>query len=643
MKSLYSFCIISLCFVFTSKAQLKNETLFTIENEEFFVTEFITSYEKNAGIIDTSKESLDQHLERFINFHLKLKSAYELELDTLQAFKKEFGRYYKQIADSYISNGEVTEAMVRETYDRTKTEVRASHILLNIPKHQKDTLEIYQKALMIKKRLKGGESFERLASQYSEDPSVKVNRGDLNWFNTFKMVYEFEDAAYNLEVGEVSNPVRSDFGYHIIKKTGERPSRGQLKTAHIMLLPNDSLQDPEVRIQKIYKRLKDGEDFHELAKLYSQDSNSASKGGYISPFTLGGLNSKVYENQAYTLDQPGDYTKPFKTKFGWHIVKLVETIPLESYVEVKEDYKRRLKSSSRSKVLVSKIKKDLELLYEVKVNEDAKTYFLNMMDDRFRKGKWSYEPSETSGSQVIISIEDSEINNDTFGIYLERQQRTLSKLPEVSIVLDNAISDFVYKELLEYHKAKLPEIDDEFSKRIKEYKNGILIFDFMTSQVWKPVAEDTVAQEEYYKSHLEEFKMSKNVKGQLYTSKNESSLKSLRRKLKNEKPEDTISSKLPDDVILEEISLTENSSKLPNRFRFKTGLSKIYKHSGQYLLMNVSEVEPERILSFEEVKGKIISKLQEDKEDQVVRSLRVQYDIDINEDVFQKLQDQFEE
>jgi peptidyl-prolyl cis-trans isomerase SurA len=642
MKSLYSFCIISLCFVFISRAQLKNETLFTIDNKEFSVKEFVTSYNKNSDIIESSAESVEQHLNRFINFHLKLKSAYELQLDTLQSFKKEFGRYYKQIADSYISNGEVTEAMVKETYDRTKTEVRASHILLNLPGHQKDTSEVYQKALMIIKRLENGESFELLARQYSQDPSVKTNGGDLDWFNTFKMVYEFEDAAYNLQVGEISSPVRSDFGYHIIKKTGERPSKGQLKTAHIMLLPSDSLQDPEVRIQKIYKRLKDGEDFHELAKQYSQDPNSASKGGYISPFNLGGLNSKVYENQAYLLENNGDFTQPFKTKFGWHIVKLIETVPLEPYEDVKDTYKRRLKSSARSKVLVSKIKKDLEKLYEVNVNEEAKAYFMGLMDERFRKGKWNYEPSEGANSKIIISVEGLEVNYKSFGKYLERQQRTLSKLPDLSVVLDNAIEDLIYKKLLEYHKTKLPEIDDEFDEKIEEYKNGILIFDFMTSQVWKPVAEDTVAQESYYKSNLSEFRVPKKVKGQLYTSKTKSPLKSIKSRLREKSLEDTLSYNLPDDIILEEVNLTKSSAKLPDNFRFKTGLSKIYKHSGQYLLMNVSEVEAPRTLSLEEVRGKITSKLQDKKEADIISKLREDYVINVDENVFQKLKKQLE-
>lgn len=642
MRAIFSFCIVSLCFVFVTHAQIDHETLFKIDESSYKVRDFIDSYQKNSETITKDIESVDEHLERFINYNLKLTSAYDQQMDTLPSFKKEFGKYYKQIADSYISNGDVTEAMVKETYDRTKTEVRASHILLKLPKHEEDTTSVYQKALMLKKRIEDGEDFESLAKTYSEDPSAKTNAGDLNWFNTFKMVYEFEDTAYALEVGEVSKPVRTDFGYHIIKKTGERPSRGQLKTAHIMLLPSDSLQDPELRLQKIYKRLEKGEDFHELAKQYSQDTNTASKGGYVSPFSLGGLNSKTYENKAYELENEGDYTQPFQTRFGWHIVKLIETIPLEPYDDVKEDYKKRLKSSSRSKILVSKIKADLEKLYDVEVYEEGKNHFLSLMDGSFSKGKWNYEPTENSTSQFIIKVEDQKVDYKSFGEYLERQQRSLSKLPDQKQVLDNAIEDMVYSELLTYHKKELPNIDEEFKERIEAYKNGILIFDFMTAKVWEPVTKDTFALKAYYNSNKESFRVSEKVKGQLYTSKDKSALKSLRSELKKRNNKDTLEVKPGDEVILEEVSLETSSSKLPKRFNRNEGLSKIYKHSNQFLMMNVEEVEEDYIPEFDEVKGKIISLLQDKNEQKLISELRASYDVKVNEEVLEKLKNSLE-
>lgn len=642
MKLLFNFYLVVICFVLTANAQDSNEVLFELDQESYKVGPFVDSFQKNSELVASTKEDLEDYLRLYINFRLKIKSAYDQELDTLNSYQKEFSKYYKQIADSYISNGEVTEAMVKEAYDRTRTEVRASHILLNFSKYKKDTAKIYNRALMLMKRAENGEDFGMLAKQNSEDPSAQRNEGNLNWFNTFKMVYEFEDAAYKLDVGEISKPVRSDFGYHIIKKTGERASKGQLKTAHIMVVNKDSLQDPKEQIDKIYLKVKSGDDFHDLAKQYSDDTNTSSKGGYVPAFGIGGLNSKTYENKAFELENIGDYTEPFQTKFGWHIVKLIEVEPIQSYQDIKEDLKKRLKSSSRSKLLVSKIKEDLEARYEVTINEVASSYFLKALDSTFDKMKWRFSPGESLPETYVIKVEDKEVDFKTFGEYLERQQRSLSKLPEHKIVIENALNDLVYNELLAYHKTQLVEIDQDFANRIEEYKNGILIFDYMSTNVWEPISKDTLLQRDYYTSNQDEFVADSKIEGQLYTSASKSSIKDVRSRLKEKMILDTISIQLPDDVILEQVSISKSSSKIPKAFKFKEGVSKIYKHLDQYLIMNAIEVKPSFVPEFNKVSGKIISSLQEKREEQLISNLRDQYTMKINKDILEKLKLKFE-
>jgi peptidyl-prolyl cis-trans isomerase SurA len=642
MKSLFSFIILSVCFVFVATAQDSNDVLFELDKEPYKVDPFIESFKKNSELISSNNEDIEDYLRLYINFQLKLKSAYEQNLDTLQTFKNEFEGYYKQIADNYISNGEVAKAMVEETYDRTKTEVKASHILLNLSKYEKDTSKIYQKALMLKKRAENGEDFATLATQFSEDPSAKSNGGDINWFNTFQMLYEFEDAAYKLKVGEISNPIRTDFGYHIIKKTGERASKGKLSTAHILIVKKDSTQNPEEHIQKIYEKLKKGEDFHDLAKQYSQDKYTADSGGYVSPFSIGGLTSKVYENKAFQLEEIGDYTEPFQTKFGWHIVKLIDVEPVKTYEELKDELEKRLKTSSRSKLLVSKIKEDLESRYTVEINPRARFYFINELDSTFSKGKWKFESAESLPSGYVFRVENREIDYKTFGEYLERVQRGLSKLPENKIVIENALEDLIYSELLPYHKTKLPEIDSDFESKINEYKNGILIFDYMKANVWEPISKDSASLKEYYNLNKKEFITEQRAKGQLYTSKLKTSLKTLSSKLESKTDLDTIPVPITRNIISEDISVTKSSSKLPEKFIFEEGVSLIYKHLDQYLLMNVNEIQPSQLLKFQEVRGEIISILQDKREKELISELRSRYTVKLNEDVFNTLKQKFE-
>jgi len=642
MKSLLNFYVIFMCFVFTTNAQDSNEVLFELDEDSFMVGSFVDSFQKNSDLVASTKDDLEDYLQLYINFRLKIKSAYDQELDTLQSFQKEFNTYYKQIADSYISNGKVTEAMVKEAYDRTRTEVRASHILLNLSKYDKDTAKVYNKALMLMKRAENGDDFGMLAKQNSEDPSARLNEGNLNWFNAFKMVYEFEDAAYKLDVGEISKPVKSDFGYHIIMKTGERASKGKLKTAHILIVKKDSIQDPKEQIEKIYLKVENGDDFHDLAKQYSDDTSTAAEGGYVPAFGIGGLNSKTYENEAFRMENIGDYTKPFQTKFGWHIVKLIEVEPIQSYQDLKEDLKKRLKSSSRSKLLVSKIKDDLEARYEVTINEAARSYFLKALDSTFNKMKWRFLPSENMPKTYVIKVEEREVDFKTFGEYLERQQRNLSKLPEHKIVIEDALNDLVYNELLAHHKTQLVKIDQNFANRIEEYKNGILIFDFMLTNVWDPISKDTLLQRDYYASNQDEFVTDLKIGGQLYSSSSKSSIKNVRSRLKKKRALDSTSILLPDNVMLEQVLISKSSPKIPKAFKFKEGVSPIYKHLDQYLVMNAIEVKPSFIPEFNNVSGKIISNLQEKREEQLISNLRDQYPIKINKSVLGKVKQKFE-
>jgi peptidyl-prolyl cis-trans isomerase SurA len=292
--------------------------------------------------------------------------------------------------------------------------------------------------------------------------------------------------------------------------------------------------------------------------------------------------------------------------------------------------------------LVSKIKEDLEARYEVTINEDAKSYFLKALDSTFDKGKWRFSPSENLPETYVIKVEDMEVDFKTFGEYLERQQRSLSKLPEHKIVIEDALNDLVYNELLAYHKTQLEEIDQDFANRIEEYKNGILIFDYMSTNVWEPVSKDTLLQREYYTQNRDEFVTDSKIEGQLYSSASKSSIKEVRSRLKEKMSLDTISIQIPDDVILEQVAISKSSSKIPKAFKFKEGVSKIYNYLDQYLIMNATEVMPSFVPEFNKVSGKIISSLQEKREEQLISNLRDRYTIKINKDVLEQLKQKFE-
>ncbi|WP_127846429.1 peptidylprolyl isomerase [Psychroflexus aestuariivivens] len=638
MKQFFVFYALIFFCAINSFAQQNEQILFTIDSESYTVDSFLDSYQKNIELVENDDNSISDYLELYVNFRLKLKAAYDQKLDTLPEFQKEYQNYFKQIADNYISNGEVTEKMIAETYERYKTEVRARHILFKISEHEEDTIQIYKKAKSVKKRIENGEDFEKLAKEFSEDPSVKVNGGDMNWFNAFKMVYPFENATYNLEVDEISEPVRTQFGYHIIQKTGERKSRGEISTAHILVFENDSLSDPKSLIDKIYKKLESGEDFHELAKQYSHDTNTGKTGGYIPAFKVGGLNSKTFENKAFALQNPGDYTEPFKTKFGWHIAKLIEVKPLEPLAEVEREIRRQLKTSSRSKLLNSRIQSNIEKNYDIEINPNARNYFLNQLDDSFKKGKWKFLTESNIPEEYFLKIDDYQVGFQEFGEYLQKKQRMLGKMPNFEVIVDESIDEFVYKELIDYHKTQLMDLDESFAKKIMEYKNGILIFDFMKKNVWQPISEDSLKQKEYYENHREEFKSDAKIKTLIVTSSERSNLRKVKKALKNNQDITELNDEILENIIQENLTLKLNSSKLPEDLKLKTGLSKIYKHNKQFLLLNIEEILPSKILEFEKVKGKVINQLQTEREKELIENLRNQYNVEVNEEVLKQIE-----
>lgn len=231
----------------------ENPVVLEIGNKKVTLEEFEAIYKKNADENKTSTpEELKDYLDLYIKFKLKVVEAEALGMDTLPAFVQELEGYRKQLAQPYLSDREVTEGLIKEAYERMKSDVNASHILVKVSQEAepKDTLAAYNKILKIRKRIITGEDFEKVAAETSEDPSAVKNKGNLGYFTVFQMVYPFESAAYNTEVGKISMPVRTSFGYHILKVNDKRPARGTMKAAHIMIRVNKNDGEEEIQNKK---------------------------------------------------------------------------------------------------------------------------------------------------------------------------------------------------------------------------------------------------------------------------------------------------------------------------------------------------------------------------------------------------------
>ena len=322
---------LSITFCFLANSQEKKTVLLTINDTPVYTSEFKKVYLKNIDLVkDESQKDVDEYLELFINYKLKLEEAKEQGLDKKEKYLKELEGYRNQLASSYLTDTKASDAMVKEAYDRLQERIHASHILVQLkPKASpKDTLLAYQKISEARKKILNGEDFAKVARTYSEDPSVKDNGGDLGWFSAFRMVYPFENAAFQTKKGKVSQPFKTRFGYHIVKVNDREKSLGEVTVAHIMIAFNKDRTEQQAkdRILEIEQQLKQNVSFESLAKQYSDDSNTAVKGGRINRFAQGALNSENFEKTAFSLQTPGDLSIPVKTKYGWHIIKLIDCL-----------------------------------------------------------------------------------------------------------------------------------------------------------------------------------------------------------------------------------------------------------------------------------------------------------------------------
>ena len=483
------------------------KTLVTINKEKITIADFKRIYEKNLDAIDSEEaKDVTNNLTLYINYKLKVEEAYRLKFDTLPSYKKEIASYKDQLAAPYLQDTTFITELVKEVYFRTKNEVKAKHILIRTLKNAtpKDTLVSFNKITTIRNRIINGENFEKVAVETSEDTSaqgntkkgIEGNKGNLGYFSAFKMVTSFEDAAYKTKVGAVSMPFKSKFGYHILKVDNFRAAKGEIEAAHILI--SNSTKSSEVKINEVYKRLQNKESFAKLVKEYSDDRGSKAKGGKLDKFGTGRM-VKPFEIAAFSLKNEGDFSKPFKTRFGWHIVKLLKKHPIRSFEEMKQELTTKIKRSSRMQMSETAVINKLKKQYLIAENEESKD-ILNRKDIR--------TISKDSLQNNIISINDSNITQGDFVEFIKnRNSKPIYVLFEM----------FKNQEILAYYKKNLVDTEPEYANVLKEYEDGLLLFELMQQKIWNKSSKDTLGLKAYFSNNKEEYgtKELKNIKGQV--------------------------------------------------------------------------------------------------------------------------------
>ena len=483
-----------------------NETdiLFSVNDEPVLAGEFIRVYNKNIDLVeDESQKDVDNYLQLYINYKLKLSYAYSRELHKNDNYRKELKKYTNQLESTFLTDKVTQEKLLLEAYERTKYEVNISHVLIRMEEDDNDTIDVYNNILSLRKLLLR-DNIDSLIKNHHNGKDLIVE--DLGYFSAFKMIYKFENIAYNTKIGEVSMPFRTRFGYHILKVNDKRNSLGEINVGHIMAYKNKP--GSKEKIYGLYDSIEKGSNFESLAIKYSEDRNTSFKGGRLDPFTSGQLNSIKFENMAFSLNTPNEVSPPLETKHGWHIIKLYSKNKLKPIAEMKSILLNKIKRSSRSSIISDSFYAMLLDKYNLNYDNKNLKYFLSIIND-----SWEI-PDTIEENKILIKIQNKNYTFLDFATYIKENKKSV-KLKNKENIMHIMYKDFINKNALEIYKDNLEHENLEYKYILKEYKEGLLLFDLMQEKIWNVASSDSINIKEFYQSNKSKYSSFDDSRGEI--------------------------------------------------------------------------------------------------------------------------------
>ncbi len=681
----------------------------TVDGKPVTRAEFEAIYKKNNKDAQVTKEALDEYLDLFINYKLKVREAEVLGMDTITKFRNELDGYRKQLSRPYLIDRELNDALMREAFDRMQKEVRASHILVQLAADAspEDTTAAWKKINVLRERVLKGEDFASVAKATggSDDPSAQKNGGDLGWFSALQMVYPFENAAYNTKPGEISMPVRTRFGYHIIKVMDQRPARGQVKVAHIMMRSTDQdtpeqQASAEKRIKEVYDQLSTNKiTYGEAAMKYSEDESSNTKGGELPMFGTGKM-IEEFEDAAFGLQRPEEITVPIKSRYGWHIIKLLEKQAPPDFDGAKAELKNKISRDSRAeitrKVFIDRLRKEYgavtypknmkglyamvdtsifkkgtsesdtlvrknvvegpfvkngsnyrrEILGAISggklLNAKSRQYdeMTQTMDDtvvvRTIMEGWSYDRTKAAKlTKPVFSFKGGTYTQKDLLDFLESKQKRERVVP-IAEYVDARSVEFMDEKIMAYEDAHLEEKYSDFRLLMKEYRDGILLFELTDQKVWGKAVRDTAGLEAFHAAHRTDFMWDTRYEGDIYTCSDAAVARQVRGLLvkgkRGSELTDVVNKTNPLAMTIENGLFTAEQKPYLKGLA-QPGLGSNIQLDDRVVIADIKGVRVPEPKTLDEARGLITAAYQDGLEKAWIAELRAKYPVTVDQDV----------
>lgn len=628
-------------------AQDKGEVLLTVNDKPVTTDEFKRVYLKNLDLVqDEDQKTVDGYLDLFVDFKLKVEEAYDQGLHREPKFVREFAKYEDELSRKYIYEAANIKNMAREAYERSLEEREVSHILISVELNAsaQDTLVAYNKIEQIRQKALAGEDFKELAKSYSEEPGAKERAGYLGYFSAFAMVYPFESAAYNTPEGGISEILRTQYGYHILKVEDVRKRAGDITISHIMTTnrPGDTTRAPaKERIVEIKKMLDQGADFAQLARNQSQDKASAIKDGLLGRINRGQLRSRKFTEMAYSLENPGDISEPFQTEFGWHVVRLEEKHPVQTYEEKRAQLEKQVSKGDRARVVSNTINQKIKAEYGFKKGSPYLEYFENYLPDTVLTRKFKYDTTRPVEKRVIFTIADRPYTFEDFVKYMEVYRIPLGYYKTKAPLLRAIYNEFETNKLKEYFRERLYAQNKEYASTIEEYRNGLLIYELMNRNIWFKAKSDSTGLQNFYQQVKDQYRWDQRMEGVIASATSRETAGQVAAMLGEGKSADQIKEVVNQGdevrVIMNTGTYEKGDRRLPADLAFKPGVSPIYNNEGTFVVVKVNNVLPPSVKKLEETRGRVLNAYQNHLERRWLDELRDKYNVKVNKRVLRKV------
>lgn len=491
---------------FAQKKAAEDPTVMTIAGKDIPLSEFLFIAQKDSGVDLTNKKSLENYVTLFKNFKLKVADAEAAGIDETRAFQEELTNYESQLRSSFLSDKPGETLAIHEIYNRSKQIPTVTHIFFPLPGQtvSKDTVSVYRKAKAAYDRIRGGEDFDKVGKELmassSEKDTVMYER--IEYLFPLQAVKAFEDAVFRMNAGEISEPVRTPLGFHIIRIDRKIPNPGKVRVAHILVGPDQQSGeafDTIVFAQKakeVYEKAKNGEKFEELVLAYSIDGRTHATGGAVPYFGLGEM-VKPFEQAAFALKEVNDISEPVQTRYGYHIIKLLDKKPQAPYEEVEKAYYTAMRQGEHNFELFYSYDEREKKKLGYTLNQEAYDELQRLCDDYFPTDTAFYNRASKM-DKVLMHMNNMDFPQNEFAEYLRRYP--FSTKTYSGDFMNEVYRLFVRDIINELGRRSLNADHPEFQQLLKEYRDGILLFEKSNERVWsKPVEEQARLEEEWIK------------------------------------------------------------------------------------------------------------------------------------------------